>query len=126
MMNEFRTLLQTKLEEIQDLEVSPEVTDDLLEKGKTYFSYTLQKTFENSDTDGNFTYRFNLVGYVKRLQNDEENTLEIVDKKSDEIQKKLKDINIKSSFNDVSILDRVRKIQVTGECIYNELNKGIA
>lgn len=126
MMNEFRTLLQTKLEEIQDLEVSPEVTDDLLEKDKTYFSYTLQKTFENSDTDGNFTYRFNLVGYVKRLQNDEENTLEIVDKKSDEIQKKLKDINIKSSFNDVSILDRVRKIQVTGECIYNELNKGIA
>lgn len=125
-MNEFRTLLQSKLEEIQDLEVSPEIPDDLLEKNKTYFSFTLQKTYEGSDTDRNYTYRMNLVGYIKRLQDDTENTLEITDKIADEIEKKLKDINIKSDFNDVNILDGIRKIQVTGECIYNEINKGIA
>lgn len=124
-MNELRTLIQSKLEEIQNIEVTTEIPDDLLEKDITYFSYTLQKSFNGSDTDKNYTYRVSLTGYIKRLQNDTENTLEIVDNISTEIENKLKELNIQTSFNDVSVIDGIRKVQVRGECMYNEINKGL-
>lgn len=125
-MNGLRILIQNKLEEIQELDTTPEIPDDVLEKGKTYFSYTLQKTFVNSDCDKNFTYRVNLTGYIKRLNDNEEDTLKIVDDISMNIEKKLKDLNIKTSYDDVSVLDNIRKIRVSGEFIFNELNNGIS
>lgn len=121
-MNKLRDLIQEKLEEIQDLEVTSEIPDSMLEKDKTYFSYNLQKTYSDSDFDKNFTYRINLTGYVKRLENPEENTLEITDKIADEIEKKLKDLNIKSSYIDISVIDGIRKKQILGEVKYNEIN----
>lgn len=122
-MNELRVLIQQKLEEIQNLKVTPEVPDEMLEEDKTYFSFTLQKTYIGSDTDKNFTYRVNLMGYIKRLNNLEENTIEIIDNIADEIEKKLKELNLKCNYIDVSAIDSIRKIQITGEVIYNELNK---
>lgn len=124
-MNKLRELIQSKFEEIQDLEASPEKPDEVLEQGKTYFSYTLRRRYVNSDHDKNFTYRINLIGYIKRLQNDEENTLEIVDKMSDKLKEKMKELNIKASFDDVSIMDGIRKIQVMAEVEYNEINNGL-
>ena len=124
-MDELRTLIQSKLEEIQNIEVTPEIPDDMLEKDITYFSYTLQTSFNGSDTGQNYTYRVNILGYVKRLQNDTENTLKIVDDATTEIKEKLKELNIHTSFYDVSVIDGIRKIQVRGECMYNEINKGI-
>lgn len=121
-MNKLREFIQSKLEEIQDLEVTPEIPDDVLEKNKTYFSYSLQKTYVNSDIDKNFTYNVNLIGFIKRINDDEENTLKIVDNTSYEIEKKLKELNVRTSFLDVSIIDGIRKIQVTGETLYNEIN----
>lgn len=124
-MNELRTLIQSKLEEIQNLEVTTEIPDDMLEKNNTYFSYTLEKTFNGADTGKNYTYSVNILGYIKRLQNDRENTLEIVDNISQEIEEKLKELNIHTSFYDVSVIDGIRKIQVRGNCMYNEINNGI-
>lgn len=121
-MNKLREFIQSKLEEIQDLEVTPEIPDDVLEKNKTYFSYSLQKTYVNSDIDKNFTYNVNLIGFIKRINDDEENTLKIVDNTSYEIEKKLKELNIRTSFLDVTVIDGIRKIQVTGETLYNEIN----
>ena len=42
-MNKLRDLIQEKLEEIQDLEVTSEIPDSMLEKDKTYLSYNLHK-----------------------------------------------------------------------------------
>lgn len=124
-MNKLRNLIQEKLEEIQDLETTTEIPDDLLEKNITYFSYTLQKAYFGADTGANYTYNVSLIGYIKRLQNDTENTLEIVDNISNEIKEKLKELNIHTSFYDVSVIDGIRKIQVRGECRYNEINNGL-
>ena len=124
-MDELRTLIQSKLEEIQDIEVTSEIPDDILEKDITYFSYTLQTSYNGSDTGQNYTYNVNILGYVKRLQNDTENTLKIVDDATTEIKNKLKELNIHTSFYDVSVIDGIRKIQVRGECMYNEINNGI-
>mgnify|MGYP007077595045 CR=1 FL=1 len=121
-MNKLREFIQSKLEEIQDLEVTPEIPDDVLEKNKTYFSYSLQKSYVNSDIDKNFTYNVNLIGFIKRINDDEEDTLKIIDNTSYEIEKKLKELNIRTSFLDVTVIDGIRKIQVTGETLYNEIN----
>lgn len=125
MMNKLRDLVQAKLEEIQDLEVTSEIPDSMLEEGKSYFSYSLQKTYNRSDLDKNYTYRIDLTGYIKRLDNPEENTLEIVDKIAYEIEQKLKELNIKSSYTDITVIDGIRKKQVIGEVMYNEINNGL-
>ena len=118
-MDELRSLIQTRLEEIQDLEVSSEVPDDIIETNKTYFSYTLQKNYQGSDLNKNFTYEIFLEGFIKRKETTEENTLQIVDNFQDEIEEKLKELNIKTSFRDVSVLDNIRKIRVFGTVRYN-------
>ena len=121
-MDKLRETIQSKLEEIEDIEVSVEVPDDLLVKGTTYFSYSLYNNFQDSDFDKNYTYQVTLIGYIKRVQDDTEDTLKIVDKAQEEIKNKLKELNIKTSFQDVSIIDSIRKINVNGTVIYNEIN----
>ena len=116
-----REVIQAKLEEIQDIEVTSEMPDEVLEEGKTYFSYTLQTDYQTSDLNKNYTYRPFIVGYVKRVENLEENTLGIVDQATQDIVNKLKELNIRTSYRDVT-LDKIRKIQVTGYGLYNEIN----
>lgn len=124
-MNELRSIIQQKLEEIQDIEVSAELPDDVIEENKTYFSYTLNRYYDGSDTDANYVYRVTLDGFIKRKNNAEENTLEIMDNAQNKIEEKLKDLNIRTSFQDVSVLDNIRKTKVSGEVRYYELNKGL-
>lgn len=124
-MDELRTLIQSKLEEIQDLEVTPEIPDSMLEESKIYFSFSLQKIYINSDFDKNYTYRVSLTGYLKMLENPEINTLQITDNMADLIKDKLKEINITTSYYDITVIDGIRKKQFTGDVKYNEKNKGL-
>ena len=117
-----REFIQSKLEEINYLEVTPENSDDILEEGKTYFSFTLYKNYQDSDLNKNYTYNQNLIGFIKRLDNPTENTLSIIDNMQNQIEEKLKEINIKTNFQDVSISNGIRKIRCTGNCLYNEIN----
>lgn len=116
-----REEVQAKLEEIQDIEITSELPDEVLDEGKTYFSFTLQNDYQGSDLNKNYTYRPFIIGYVKRVENLEENTLDIVDKATEDIVNKLKELNIRTSYRDVT-LDSIRKVQVTGYGLYNEIN----
>lgn len=124
-MDNLRSLIQAKLEEIQDLEVSAEVPDELIEIGKTYFSFNLQRTYNNSDFERNFTYQVSLDGFIKRKNIEDENTLKIIDDMQDKIEQKLKEINMTTNFQDVSVLDAIKKARVSGYVKYNEINKGL-
>lgn len=117
-----RETIQTKLNELTNIEVSTEVPDDMLENSTTYFSFTFADNFVDSDFDNNYTKRVEIIGYVKRLVNSNENTLEIVDSATDDIISKLKELNIRCSSDDVSMLDNIRKIRITGTGMYNEIN----
>lgn len=119
-----REVIQAKLEEIQDIEVTSELPDEVLDEGKTYFSFNFYNDYQDSDLNKNFTYRPSIIGYVKRVENLEENTLQIVDEATEDIVNKLKELNIRASYRDVT-LDKVRKIQVTGYSLYNEINNMI-
>lgn len=117
-----REFIQEKLEEIQDIETTPEIPDEMLEQNKTYFSFTLEENFLGSDFSKNYDYQVILVGFVKRKNDDTENTLDIIDKSSRKICSKLKEINFKSSYKDVSSLDGIKKIMITAKAKYNEIN----
>lgn len=124
-MDELRSLIQQKLEEIQGIEVSAEVPDDIIEENTTYFSYTLSRYFDNGDMNKNYIYRVTLNGFIKRKVDTSENTLQIVDNAQDLIESKLKELDIKCDFQDVSVLDNIRKVRVNGRFKYYELTKGI-
>lgn len=117
-----RDVIQEKLEEIQDIEVTTEIPDDILEENKTYFSFTIQEDFRDADLNKNYTFEFSIIGYIKRIEKTEENTLLIIDNAKEKIKNKLKELNIKTSFQDVSIGDGIRKMRCTGNCLYNEIN----
>ena len=121
-----RETIQQKLEEINTeythIDIGAEVPDDMLENSTTYFSFTFADNFVDSDMDNNYTKRVEIIGYVKRLVNSNENTLEIVDSATDDIISKLKELNIRCSSDDVSMLDNIRKIRITGTGMYNEIN----
>lgn len=114
--------LQDLLNEIQDLQVSTEIPDEILEEGKTYFSFTLQEDYQNSDYDNNYTYRVSIIGFLKRKKDNTENTLDILDNKAKEIIDKFKEFNFKCSYRDESALDYIKKIRITGYATYNEIN----
>src|SRR5699024_7156479 len=97
-----RVDIQQLLEEINDIEITPEIPDDIIEENKTYFSFSLQEDYQNSDYDKNYTYRVSIIGYLKRKKDYTENTLEILDNKAQEIISKLKEMNIRCSYNDES------------------------
>lgn len=117
-----REFIQSKLEEIENLEVTTEIPDDILEEDKTYFSFTLYKNYQDSDLNKNYTYSPSLIGFIKRLEKPTENTLAIIDSMQDKIEEKLKEINIKTSFQDVSVDNGIRKTRCIGDCLYNEIN----
>lgn len=117
-----RETIQAKLEEINNIETTTEIPDNMIEEGITYFSFTLQEDYVNSDFDSNYTYRPYIQGYIKRKVIPTEDTLSIVDSAKLDIEDKLKELNIKTSYRDASVLDNIRKIMVTGSCLYNEIN----
>lgn len=114
--------IQLLLNEIQNVETSTEIPDDMLENSKTYFSFSLIENQLNTDFENNFTNEVNIQGYVKRLVRDDENTLEIVDDACKEIINKLKEFNIRCSYSDITIDNTIKKIQIRGRGIYNQIN----
>lgn len=118
-----REFIQNKLNEITDLDSGEPIADDVVEDGKTYFGYDLQETYIDSDFDNNYTMQLNLTGRLVRKINPSENTLSIVDEILSKLKQKFKEINFKYNYQDVTLDNGIKKIIVTAEGIYNEMNK---
>lgn len=121
-MNDIRTYIQSKFNEISNVDCGVPIPDSIIEDGKTYFGYELQEDFNSSDCDKNYIMQISIIGRIVRKEDSTENTLLIVDEALSQIKAKLKEMNFKYSYKDIT-LDEFRKIQVTGYVYYNELNK---
>ena len=120
-----RELIQTKLAEILTVDTSAEIPDDMLQNGKTYFSFSLQQDYDTSNHDNDVTYRYALTGYLKRQDNLEENTISILDTAKDNILSKLKELNIKGNAVELQAIDGIRKIRITGYVYYDEMTQNL-
>lgn len=121
-MDEIRKMIQSKLNEIENVNSGVPIPDGMIEDGETYFGYELQENHINGDFDNNYTMEVNLLGRLVRQENREINTLEIMDEALEEIKEKLKELNFKYSYQDVSFQDGIRKYQINANVRYNELN----
>ncbi len=124
-MNELRDIIQSKLNEIDSIDSGPPIPDDIVELGKTYFGYELQEDSIDSDMDRNYTMQMSLTGRLVRKNDPTENTLEKIDIALSKLKSKLKELNIKYSYRDISMDNGIRKILVTGNVTYNEIKKKI-
>lgn len=122
-MKELRELIQSQLNGISNVDSGVPIPDDIVEIGKTYFGYELQEDNIGSDMENNYTMQVNITGRIVRKDNPDENTLEIIDNALAEIKKKLKGLNFKYSYKDITLDNGIRKILVTGNAKYNEINK---
>lgn len=111
-----RDEVQKKLNETS-IECGNFRSDEVLERDETYFGYQLTNNFVNSDIDSTYEMSLAINGYVARLEDATENTLEIIDKATKEIIGKLKELGFRTTYEDVSIDNGVRKIHVTGNSV---------
>lgn len=121
-MKELREVIQSKLDEIDNLDCGAPIPDDLVEASKTYFGYELQEDNIGSDLDKNYTMQVTIIGRIVRKNNASENTLEKIDIALSNIKMKLKELNFKYSYKDITLENGIRKILVTANGKYNELN----
>ena len=117
-----RETIQSKLEDLTSVQSGKVIADDIVVENTTYFGYTLNTNFVNRDLDKNTTYRVNITGYVVRLVDPTENTQSIVDTATEDIIEKLKELNFKCSYQDITYTDDLIKTQITGYTEYNEIN----
>ena len=117
-----RDLIQLKLNELTSVNSGNFVPDAIIELGTTYFGYSIQEDYQNSDMDKNDTVRVSIIGFITRKNNLSENTLSIIDVASKQIKNKLKELNFKVSIQDITLSDDIRKNKVTGYAYYNEIN----
>lgn len=123
-----RETIQSKLEELNNIdpynhiEIGKVVSDDVVVEGTTYFGYEISENYMGSDFDKNQTRRVNIIGYVVRLVNPIENTQEFVDNATHDIIEKLKELNFKCNYQDITYTDDLIKTQITGYTEYNEIN----
>lgn len=120
MINHFRRLVQEKLNSISDLESGEIIGDDLIEEGMYYFGYrvTVNGQYYNLDySDRRET--ITLTGYLSTKGG----SLEKFDNFTDAIVKKLSELRITCTTQDVTTLDtKVRRTVITGFVSYNSLD----
>ena len=117
-----REVIQSKLNELTNIESGKIVSDDIIVENTTYFGYDLSRNYIGSDLNKNRTYRQNLTGYVTRLLDTTENTQEIVDNAVEDIIEKLKELNFKCNSRDINLTDNIVKVQITAYSDFNEIN----
>lgn len=117
-MIELRNLVAEKLMQIDGLEIEPQpIEDELLEKGKVYFAYSLSDEYI-----GNYVHLVTIFGSVVTLIT-EGDPLLAVDTFAESIKEKLETLNFHVSLNDVSF-GRTVRVRVSGYVNYEEHNKG--
>jgi hypothetical protein len=108
-----RDYIQSKLNELTGIESGVPIQDDIIE-------YYIDSDFERNQTN-----RVNIIGYISRKANGTENTQEIIDTACKNIIDKLKELNFKCSYRDITQANSINKAQLTGFVEYNEINNGL-
>lgn len=120
--NSFRTLIQQRLAQIDTIDSGVPIPDGMVEVGKTYFGYEIQEIYRGSDYDKNYETEISVTGRLVRRVVQGEQTLSILDDAMVQIKQALKDLNFKYSWNDISMDNNIRKIFVSANTRFSELN----
>lgn len=119
LINKFRTMVQSKLDLISGMTAGRPISDDVIEEGKYYFGYTVTtSTLSNNLDYSNDVMIINITGHLSTKNG----KLEKFDKFTDSIVDKLSELRIRATTSDVSTLDGIRKVMITGNVNLNTLD----
>lgn len=120
MINNFRRLVQSKLNTIENLQSGEIVGDDLIEENVYYFGYRITTSGINYNLDySNKKEIITLTGYLSTKNS----TLSKFDEFTDSILNKLSELRILATATDISTLDtKVRKVMIVGSVNYDYLD----
>lgn len=118
--NGLRVMIQSKLNEIDNLESGVIVGDDMIEEGKYYFGYKINTIGARHNLDySNKTEIYTITGYLSTKGG----TLSNLDTFTDKIVDKLEELRFLMSSQDITTLDTtVRKVLITGSVRYDYLD----
>ena len=122
LVNKLRTMIQSKLNEIDGLEAGIIVAQDLVETGRYYFGYDVRKSLNKRDLSyDNEQYTISIVGYLSTKGG----TQAKFDKYLDAICDKLGELRFRTTTQDSPISPDTgyRECMLTGYAQLNTLEK---
>lgn len=120
LINKFRTMVQTELNNIEGLEPGKIISDDLIKSGVYHYGYEVTTSVSNKSIGYDNDYIvINVTGYLTTKGG----SLEDFDKYTDEICNALSKLNIRTTTKDITTYDTTRKTMITGSVILNTLDK---
>ena len=117
-----RNTIQSKLNELINIDAGDFIPDGMIEEGTTYFGYSIQENHSRINQDKKRVLRYSIIGYVVRKEDNTENTLLIVDNATKDIVNKLIELNFKVDSKDINLSNGIRKKEITGYVYYDETN----
>lgn len=120
MINNFRRLVQEKLNSIADLESGEVIGDDLIEEDVYYFGYRTTTSGIRYNLD--YSDRRDLIAITGYLST-KGGSLAKFDEFTDQIIDKLAELKLLCTATDITTLDtKVRKVLISGTVNYNSLD----
>lgn len=119
MINDLRKILQSKLEQIENLNSGTPKTDDLVEENEIFYGYEL--TYSVNSSDLGYQYNDYSITLTGRLVS-KNKSLAIMDHMAQEIAKVLRDLRFKYTIQDVTEYSTTKKLIINGTTSMDEVN----
>lgn len=111
MVNELRCILQSRLNEIENLSSGRPKADDVIEEDEIYYGYELTYHVDHSDQGYNFNeYTITLTGRLVSKNK----SISTMDDVANKIATVLNDLRFRYTIQDVTQYDKVNKMIING------------
>lgn len=119
MVNELRTILQSRLQTIENLSSGRPKADDVVEEDEIYYGYELTYRVDSSDKGYNFNeYTITLTGRLVSKNK----SISTMDDVANKIATVLNDLRFKYTIQDVTQYDKINKMIINGVVNMNTTN----
>ena len=119
MINDLRKILQSRLEQIENLNCGTPKTDDLVEENEIFYGYEL--TYSVNSSDLGYQYNDYSITLTGRLVS-KNKSLAIMDHTAQEIAQVLRDLRFKYTIQDVTEYSTTKKLIINGTTSMDEVN----
>ena len=119
MINDLRKILQSRLEQIENLNCGTPKTDDLVEENEIFYGYEL--TYSVNSSDLGYQYNDYSITLTGRLVS-KNKSLAIMDHTAQEIAQVLRDLRFKYTIQDVTEYSTTKKLIINGTNSMDEVN----
>ena len=117
MINDLKTILQTRLSEIEGLSSGISKPDEVIQEDEIYYGYEITYKSSNNSVDYSTTdYAITITGRLVSKNK----SLSVMDEYSQKIANVLKDLRFDYTIQDVTSYDNIKKKIINGSASMND------